>query len=264
MAAMTEFSGTGDPARSLALLWRASAPSPRGRGPRPGLTVDQVVEAAIGVADREGLGALSMRRVAAELGVGTTSLYTYVPGKPELLDVMIDTVAGEALPPDDAGGRWRERLAAVARDNWALFRRHPWLLQVATGRPPLGPHITEKYERELRAVDGIGLTDVEMDAVLGLVIGHAETAARRAVEAAQVRERSGQTDAQWWAANAPLLGRVLDAGRFPTASRVGTAAGEAFGAASDPEHAFAFGLERVLDGVAALLAARGEPTGDPG
>ncbi|MFI7126493.1 TetR/AcrR family transcriptional regulator [Nonomuraea sp. NPDC050153] len=249
-----EYSGKGDPARSLALLWRTSERASR-KG-KPELGVDRIVRAAIEVADAEGLQALSMRRVAERLGVGTMSLYTYVPGKPELFDVMLDTVYGETARPQDVPGGWRGRLEQIARENWALYLRHPWLLQVAASRPVLGPNVTAKYDYELRAVDGIGLTDLEMDSVITLVAGFVHGTARGAVEAAQAESQTGMTDEQWWAAHAPFLSRISDAARYPTASRVGQAAGEALNAAYSPEHAFEFGLQRVLDGIEALVNRR--------
>jgi AcrR family transcriptional regulator len=249
----TEYSGSGDPARSLALLWRTPE-----RPGRKGLSVDRIVRAAIEVADAEGLAALSMRRVADRLGVGTMSLYTYVPGKAELIDVMLDTVYGELPAPGEVAGGWRAELELLARANWALYRRHPWMLHVAVSRPVLGPNAMAKYELELRAVDGIGLTEVEMDSVVSLVAGHVEGAARRAVEAAAAEQRTGMTDQQWWSAHAPLLSQLVDRDRFPTAARVGTAAGEAHGAAYDPDHAFEFGLQRVLDGIEVLVRTRAE------
>lgn len=253
---MTEYTGKGDPARTMALLWRESERPSGTRGRRPGLGVDRVVRAAVEVADTEGLAALSMRRVAERLGVGTMSLYTYVPGKAELLDVMLDTVYGEALGGDRPGVGWRAELARISRRNWALYQRHPWLLQVATGRPSLGPNTMAKYERELRTVAGLGLTDVEMDSVVTAVGGYVHGAARGAVEAAQAESQTGMTDEQWWTAHAPFLARVFDAERFPTAARVGTAVGEALGSAYDPRHAFEFGLERMLDGIEALVRSR--------
>ncbi|CCH31595.1 TetR/AcrR family transcriptional regulator C-terminal domain-containing protein [Actinosynnema sp. NPDC047251] len=244
-------SGGGDPARTLSVLWRTTSPTAR-----KDLGVDRIVAVAVALADAEGLGALSMRRVADKLGVGTMSLYTYVPGKAELIDVMVDTVHGETARPHDVPGGWRGRLTRVARENWALHLRHPWLLEVATNRAVLGPNVAAKYDYELGAVDGIGLSDVEMDAVLGLVLGHVRASARLAVEAAQVEQRTGLTDEQWWRAAAPFLARVFDPERFPTAARVGAAAGEAHGSAYSGEHAFEFGLERVLDGVEALVVSR--------
>jgi AcrR family transcriptional regulator len=248
---MTEFSGGGDPARSMALLWRTTE-----RAGRKGLSVDRIVEAAIAVADEEGLGALTMRRVAERLDVGTMSIYTHVPAKAELIDVMLDTVLAEVTGPDHAPGPWRERLEQVARGLRALYLRHPWLLHVATTRPPMGPNVIAKYEHELRAVDGIGLTDIEMDAVVTLINDFVHGTVRSAIEAAEVERRTGLTDEQWWYRQAPLLERVLDPARFPLAVRVGTAAGEEHQAAYDPEHAFAFGLQRVLDGIEALVRER--------
>jgi AcrR family transcriptional regulator len=252
MTAM-EYAGSGDPARSLALLWRAPG---TGRAGRSGLTVDRIVAVAIEVADADGLGALSMRRVAEKLGAGTMSLYTHVPSKAELIDLMLDTVQGETTRPDEVPGGWRARLELIARENWALYHRHPWLLQITMVRPVLGPNVTAKYEYELRAIDGIGLTDLEMDLVLTLIAGHVEGSARRSLEAAQAEQLTGVSDEQWWQARAPILGRLADFSRYPLASRVGTAAGEAYNSPYNAQEAFEFGLQRVLDGIEALLARR--------
>lgn len=261
---MSEFTGGGDPARSLALLGRTAVrPS---RGPRPSLDVDQIVVAAVSIADARGLAELSMRGVAEQLGVGTMSLYTYVPSKAELLDAMVDLVCAETARDDQPAGDWRARLEHVARDNWNLYRRHPWLLQLATCRPPLGPHVTAKYDYELRAIDGIGLTDVEMDTVIGLIVGHAQTSARMAVESAQVAQRSAMTDEQWWQANGPLFAKIFDPRSFPVAARVGASTGQAHNAASNPAYLFEFGLQRLLDGIEALILSRstgGSSSGQP-
>jgi AcrR family transcriptional regulator len=256
------YSGTGDPARSLALLWRG-----RQRPGRSGLSVDRIVAAAIEVADADGLPALSMRRVAEKLGVGTMSLYTHVPGKAELVDLMLDKAYGETLsrtgelsgktaPPEESAGAWRAKLEHVARENWALYHRHPWLLQVTTVRPVLGPNVTAKYEHELRAIDGIGLTDLEMDLVLNLVAGHVEGSARRSLESAQAEQLTGVSDEQWWRARAPILGNLVDYSQYPIASRVGSAAGKAYNSPYNAKEAFEFGLQRVLDGIEALIRTR--------
>ncbi|NHC13856.1 TetR/AcrR family transcriptional regulator [Motilibacter deserti] len=252
---MTEYTGRGDPTLGMQLLWGTrEAPS---RGPKPKLDVEAVVRAAIAVADAEGLPALSMRRIADELGTGVMSLYRYVPGKAELLDVMLDRVCAETARPEQVEGGWRARLELIAREEWALCLRHPWLLQLATSRPPLGPNVTAKYDYELRAVDGIGLTDLEMDAVVTLVSVFVHGVARGAVEAAAAPARTGMSDLEWWEAHAPLIDRVLDPERFPLAVRVGAAAGEEYQAAGSPEATFEFGLARLLDGVAVLVDGRG-------
>ncbi len=248
-----EYTGSGDPAKSLELLWR-KRPQPT-RGPKPALTVEGIVEAALRVADSEGIAAMSMRRVADELGAGAMTLYRYVPGKAELLDVMLDTVYGE-LPKRVVPGDWRAKLDEVARENRELYLKHPWMLHVAVSRPPLGPEVMAKYEYELAAVEGIGLTDVEMDATVALVNGYVHGAVRAAVEARQVIQHSGMTDKQWWLAHVPHLDRIADIDSFPLATRVGTAVGDEFDAPYDSDHAFEYGLSRLLDGVAALVKDR--------
>jgi AcrR family transcriptional regulator len=249
----SEYSGSGDPAKSLELLWRMRREPTR--GPKPALTVERIVAAALRIADAEGIAAMSMRRVADELGVGAMTLYRYFPGKGELLDVMLDTVYGE-LPRRTVDGDWRAKLDEVARENRELYLRHPWMLQIAVSRPPLGPHLMAKYEYELSAIEGIGLTDLEMDATIALVNGYVHGAVRTAVEARQVIQRSGITDKEWWLAHVPHLDQIADTKKFPLASRVGTTVGNEYDAPYDSGQAFEFGLARLLDGVAALLAER--------
>ncbi len=245
-------SSAGDPARTLELLWRDSAATSR-RGPAQGLSVDAVVVAAIALADNEGLEAVTMRRVAEGLGVAPMTLYTYVPSKAELLDLMLDTAYGWMPRTDTSGRSWRERLAAIADENRALYESHPWVASVSTVRPPLGPGLMDKYEHELRAFEGLGLGDVQMDASLTFLLSFVRACAQGASETRGAKQDSAIDDAQWWATNAPLLARVFDERSYPTAARVGAAAGAAHGSAYSPEHAYKFGLERVLDGLAVLV-----------
>lgn len=244
----------GDPLRTIELLWGVERPPKR--GPRPRLAIPEITRAAVRIADAEGLAGVSVRRVAGELGVAAMSLYTYVPGKAELVDLMVDAVLGEIPRPDWESWDWRRRLETVARDNRALCLRHPWLLAVAMNRPVMGPNLIAKYDHELRAVEGVGLDDVEMDSVLTLVLGYVHGSARSQVDALDVQRRTGMSDAQWWELYGPALATVLDPERYPVAVRVGAAAGELHQAAYDPEHAFEFGLARLLDGVELLITRR--------
>jgi AcrR family transcriptional regulator len=237
------------------LMWfpeRAPADSPR-RGRRPGLTVTRVVEAAIALADAEGPDAVSMRRVAQELGVVPMTLYTYVPDKSALLDLMLDRVYLDMPHADHRGRPWRERLAAIAEENRALFERHPWAATLPAGRPPLGPGLAAKYEHELRAFDGLGLDALATDSALTFLLGFVQASARAASDHRAAVERSGQSDEQWWAANGPVLARVFTPETYPTATRIGAAAGEALGGAVNADHAYGFGLERVLEGLGVLI-----------
>jgi AcrR family transcriptional regulator len=256
----TEHTGTGDPARSMALLWRRPAEDRPRRGRRPSIDVDRIVAAAVGIADTEGLGALSMRRVAGALGVGAMTLYNHVPGKGELVDLMVDLVLGELYVAEGTDGGtvagpdgWRERLTAMARANWDLYLRHPWLLQVGTARPPLGPNLMAKYERELAAVDGLGLRAVEMDLVVTLVNGFVRGTVVGVQEKAEAELASGVSEDEWWKATEPYVAQVFDPERFPTVAWVGPAAGEELQAATDPYRSFDFGLARLLDGIGVLV-----------
>lgn len=248
----------GDPARTMELLWGGgSMPISRPRNGKPGLTLDRIVEAAVSVADAEGLDAVSMRRLAAELGVGAMSLYTHVPGKAELLEVMLDRVLSTLEPGDDTDAGWRERLTAAAHDYFQLLCAHPWMLGVvALSRPVLGPGGMAKYERELRAVEGLGLPDLDMDSVVTLLDSFVAGAARAAVDAAALAAR-GEADSEWWQSVAPHFEKVFDRERFPLAARVGATAGEHHNAAFSSAHAFEFGLARLLDGVGALIVGGG-------
>jgi AcrR family transcriptional regulator len=247
----TDRSSAGDPDRTLALLWRVAGESRR--GPRQGLSVDRVVDTAVALADTHGLGALTMRRLAQAVGVAPMTLYTYVPGKAELLDLMLDAVYARMPRTETAGRPWRDRVAAVAEENRALLAAHPWVAAVSTSRPPLGPGQMAKYEHELRALDGLGLSDVELDAALAHLLAFVRAHARDAADALAAERESRMDDEQWWARNAPLLARVLDEAAYPTAARVGTAAGQAHGSAWNADHAWRFGLRVVLDGLAARV-----------
>jgi AcrR family transcriptional regulator len=244
----------GDPARTLALLWRLDE-RPR-RGPERGLDLDTIVGTATALADRAGLEAVTMRRLARELGVATMSLYTYVPGKDELIDLMVDAAYQRMPRADTTAQPWRQRLVAIADDNRALYLAHPWAATVSTLRPALGPGLMAKYEHELAALEGLGLTDLEMDDALTYLLSFVQANARAANDARAAQLASAMDDRQWWAANAPLLARIVDERAYPLAARVGSAAGAAHGSAYDPNHAYRFGLDRVLDGLAAIIDAR--------
>jgi hypothetical protein len=174
---------------------------------------------------------------------------------------MFDSAYGELyedVTTPSQQGEWRDALRYIAEQNWKLYRSHPWMLQLTTGRPVLGPHAMLKYEAELRPLDNLGLSDVEMDAVLTLLISHVEGCARSQVNLERTQRDTGMSDAEWWVSNEPILAKIIDTNRFPVAARVGSSTGEAFQAASSPEHALAFGLERILAGITELMEEKTE------
>ncbi len=248
-------SGAGDPALTLALLWRHALPGDgSGHGPRKGLSVDAIVAGAIGLADAEGMDAVSMRRVATAIGSAPMTLYTYVPGRDELVELMLDEVYRAMLGRNgDRHDTWRVEVRNVIDTNRELYERHPWLATVDTTRPALGPGAIAKYDRELSAFDGHGLDEVTMDAALSWTLAFVRDWARTAGAAVAVKESTALTEQQWWDRAGPLLGQVLDPAGYPLAVRVGGAAGQAQGAAWDAARAYDFGVHRVLDGLAPLF-----------
>ncbi|WP_228974180.1 TetR/AcrR family transcriptional regulator [Streptomyces sp. DH12] len=245
----TTTSGSGDIVRSLELLWGTEAPSTR--GPRRGLTLERIVTAAVGLADAEGLGAVSMRRLSTELGVGTMSLYRYVPGKAELLDLMLDRVQG--LPPDTVvteQADWRAAVETLARGYLDLYRRHPWLLKVNQSRSVLGPSTLRGLESALGGLRGMGLSDPETLSVIIAVQSFVGGIARMEIEAVEAAKETGVSDEEFWKSQEPILARAMESGRFPLMAQLSD---DTFSAEFDH---FAFGLRCLLEGFEAVVARR--------
>lgn len=240
----------------LDLLW--GRPPRRARGPRPSLTVEQVTDIAIELADESGLDAVSMKRLAERLQVGTMTLYTYVPDKAALLALMLDRVVGEvtlAEPSED----WRGHLRRSAEALLALYRRHPWTMQINVEGPPLAPNQMRYLESLLQALSKTGLGRGEaLDIALSLtyfVLGTAKTTggvldAERTSPLSPEEIRAGRSEA---------VRRVLDPAAFPLALEAMT---ESIDGAPPGglwnSLGFAFGLDRFIDGIAAYAEARGK------
>jgi AcrR family transcriptional regulator len=197
-----------------------------------------------GTADAEGLPALSMRRVAADLGSGTASLYRYVASRDELLDLMIDEVKG--AEHTELTGDWRADLESVARQVRATLLRHPWLSGEIPGRPALGTNSLRRHEAALLAAapltGDITFAAAAVDVVLAYVFG---TVTQELAEL-QAQRRSGLTKEQWQASVGPYIREVIESGEYPQFSRRVIE-----GADRTAEEVFAFGLAVVLDGIAA-------------
>lgn len=249
-----EFNDGGDPQRSLERLWGRHEPGRR--GPKQRLSTAEVVDAAIVLADSEGVQALSMRKVAQAVGVSPMSLYTYVPSKAELLDLMFDRALGETVDPDDSVTRWRDRLAFMARERWTLSERHPWLLDLATHRPPLGPNMMRKALAMLGALANMGLAPEETVLAADALQDYITGALRSAREAREAEALSGLSDEQWFAIVWPVLEKHLDPQNFQTVSRLSEARRERTRSPDQRAARFEFGLERVLDGLEMFINTR--------
>jgi AcrR family transcriptional regulator len=220
-------------------LWGGRPPPTR--GPKPALSLDGIADAAIAVADAEGLAAVSMQRVAADLGYTKMSLYRYLPGKAELVALMVERGLGAAPELSEVG--WREALTEWTRLLMGSFLRHPWSLAATVGARPLGPHELSWMESALSVLAGTPLTGGERLDAMVVLVGHARMLAEQA--AAQ------HAEAQLSSAIAQVLAQHGD--RFPQLS--GAMAEAA--AAGEQDQAFDFGLARILDGLEALIGSRG-------
>ncbi|WCN81344.1 TetR/AcrR family transcriptional regulator C-terminal domain-containing protein [Micromonospora sp. LH3U1] len=219
------------------------------RGPTRGVTRDQVVRAAMEIADAEGLPALSMRRIATELDVPTMSLYRQVRGKEQLLLLMADAAfAAHRLPHTFPPG-WRAHLELLCRLQWSIYRRHPWLAQVISlTRPLMAPHAVAHTEWALRALAGHGLDPHTQLHLVAALANHVRGTAVNLEREAEAEQDTGLTDDEWMVAQADVLNGLLAAGEFPHLSRLTRSAVDL-----NVESLFEFGLQRLLDGMAQLL-----------
>ncbi len=252
-----DIAGRGDPLKTLHLLWGRTDP-PR-RGPKARVSLGDLVSAAVAIADAEGIEAVSPRRVAEAVGTSSMSFYTHIPDKAVLLDLMLDAVSGPAEGESPVSmnfdpARWRDNVTLVAREYRAFFLRHPWVSQVSSHRPVLGPNTLKAYEHFLSTFDGLGLSEVEMDLSVSMVANYVHGAVRDVLRASQVKAQTGISDDDWWYTIAPFL-ETIDFSPYPVSSRVGPVVGELYGL-GNPDMAFDFGLERLLDGLATLIASK--------
>ncbi|MFJ6618915.1 TetR/AcrR family transcriptional regulator [Kitasatospora sp. NPDC091335] len=228
---------------TVRLLW--GPPAKPTRGPKPALSLERIAAAGVEVADAEGLGAVSMQKVAGLLDFTKMSLYRYVPGKAELVALMVES-AVDAPPAASEGADWREQLTTWAHHLADSFARHPWLLDATVGPRALGPKELAWLERVVAALDGHGLTGPErMDAAV-LLAGHVRGIAAQSRAAGPADTPETELLA--------ALGTVVreHADRFP-------AVAAAMADAGGRDQALEFGLERILDGLAALIERRTNP-----
>jgi AcrR family transcriptional regulator len=220
------------------VIW--ARPERAARGPRPAHSRAEIADAAVRVADADGLDAVSMRKVAAEIGCGTMSLYNYVAGKEDLYELMVDAVSGEYVFPDRPSGDWRADLLAVARQTRALMHRHPWLTKVLSQRYILGPNVLRYSDYclwVLESLDRDSGTKMELIGVInGLVTAYV------ANELAM-----GEGAPREVATRMAYLARELGGGQYP---RLAAALGSA-PAPTDPDATFERVLGRILNGYAA-------------
>jgi AcrR family transcriptional regulator len=240
----------------VALLW-GRRPAGR-RGPKATLSVDEITRAAVRVADAAGLAAVSMARVATELGCATMALYRHVRSKEELLLLMAD--AAYEQPPAELGeGDWRARLTAWTTGLLDVLRRHPWFREIPIDGPPMGPGNLLWLDRALAALDDTGLDDgAKLAVVMGLLpLTHGQARLTAGLEAGYAADPE-----RFNRGYGTTLGALVEPGRFPALSRAiaagvfdAPASGGAEELGEELDAGFRFALERYLDGVAGFIAA---------
>lgn len=232
--------------RGIALAWGiAAAPQ---RGPKREMSVEKIVEAAVELADSDGIGAVSMAAVAAKLGFTPMSLYRYVSAKDDLLLLMREEATG--LPPEayrEQDG-WRAKLRMLAEAQVLIYLRHPWLLSLPITGSPITPNSSAWLDAGLDSVADTALTDDERVAVALAITGHARWYGMVLAGYDEQSRSSGLSPDEVTALEAALFDRVITAEEYPALRRAIDAG--AFLAEGDP---FRYGLERILDGVETYL-----------
>ena len=222
------------------------------KGPKPALSLPRIVDAAVRVADAEGLDAVPMGRVAAELGAAPMSLYRHVSAKDELLTLMADAAWGDSPGLPAPGEGWR---AGLSRWAWALragAKRHPWVVRIPLNSLPIMPREVAWFEHALACMRDTGLTEARKASVIMLLAGYVRNLATTEAGIAAAIQASGMSPAEWMSSYAGLLRQLTDPQRFPALTAAGV-----FDAEDGPDDEFIFGLDRILDGIEVLIAAAG-------
>lgn len=236
----TVVAATADPVR----------PAPPART-EPDLSRERIVRTAMGIADREGLAQLSMRRIATELGGATMSLYRHVASKDELVIYMIDTALGEEPLPAEPPAGWRARLELSSRLQWKYFRRHPWLATaLSMSRPQLIPNGMRHTEWALAALDGLGLSVQAAMDVHVTVFGFARGLALNLEREAQDEADTGMTSDEWAQTHEADFAAIIAGGGYPMMRRL-----IATELDLNLDTLFEFGLARLLDGFERYFAS---------
>ena len=231
-------------------IWMDSGqPAGRTRGPKRTYSREMITEVAVQIADGEGLQAASMRRIASEIGAGVMTLYPYISNRDDLIELMVDHVAGDMKLPDEPG-EWRDALSLVAMEMRAMWLRHPWAAVRTPGHPIWGPNSLRVQEYLLSALDRFGLSVDEHLSLIGLLTGYVESFVRAEVGWAEETRRTGVDVHEWMRRTEPYARKIVAEGRYPRFSRMMM---ETSAPHMEPDARFGYGLERVLDSIAASL-----------
>ena len=240
------------PATTTQLKAKSSGTTEKGLG-----RAQDILHAARALLAAEGYAGLSMRKVASHLGVGAMSLYTYVPGRSELVELMIDRAYGEQQLPDPAQG-WRARVESHSQGVWRLYQAHPWLLDHNLTRLPVGPNVLDSEESLYAAIAAAGVPPSRIVAIYNVITWHVFGMARAQISDAEEARHTGVSAEAYWMARNSFWATYFDPERYPNISAIWEAGGF-----DDPDTAdFDKMLTRLLDAIELLIRPRDART-DP-
>lgn len=251
---MDDENGSGLPASVQAAWGLQARPA---KGPKPALSLDRIVAAAVRIADTDGLAAVSMSKVAAEVGATAMALYRYVGSKDELLTLMVDTGLGPPPEVPQPGQSWRAGLAAWA---WAVsdsYRRHPWALRVPLSGIPALPNQFAWMDRGLHCLSNSGLGAQEQLSAILLISNLVRVYRSIEIDIDIAFETSGSTPDEVMASYGRNFAKLVTPERFPFLSKA--IATGVLDKADPMDDELSFGLERVLDGIETLISRAGPP-----
>jgi AcrR family transcriptional regulator len=248
--------------RAVALSWGV-AERPQ-RGPKRELSIERIVDAAIEIADAEGLGAVSMSRVAASLGFTTMSLYRYLTSKDDLLLLMQDTVCAVPIPPEEEDGDWRQGMRDWVAVSMSVIAAHPWWGDIPVSGIPMTPNNLAVLDWGLRVMKDLPLTDLEKMSTALLLASYARAVGIVERDVARAADQYG-ADSVSGEAFAGALAELVTPERFPYLGPLVASGAYTAPPGEDGQDDFAFGLERILDGIERYVDARraGEPVAAP-
>ncbi|MEP7382101.1 MAG: TetR/AcrR family transcriptional regulator [Gemmatimonadota bacterium] len=239
--------------RRSGLLWEDRSRSTR--GPRAAFTPEEVVRAAVSLADEEGFGAVTMQAVSARLGFTTMAIYRYFPNKEALYDAIVDAGLGSPPRADDPSGPWRPAVTRWAHAKREMLCARPWLAELPFVAAPHGPNWLSWLEALAAPLSRTGLSAADLGQMISVIDGYTRGASDTSIALARSRARGVSVQA-WAAAVGADLGRAIGDPRFTVFASILTAASE--GTARSMTESFDFGLQRVLDGVELYMTAGSE------
>lgn len=247
-----------NPEHTLELLWASYNNSSKTNkyGPKASLNVKKIVDEAINIADNEGIKALTVRNIANRLSIAPMSVYTYILNKNELIILMIDSIYLLNELENNEFDNWISGVKQISDNNINMFLNHPWLLEVYSERPTLGPGSLIKYEKELSVFENLGLNDIEIDSCLNFLLNFVRTSALDIINNKKLIKESNLNNNDWWQTNEQSFLKFYPQNQFPLSERVGSSVGEFYQGPYNANFAYEFGLNMIIESFKNIISTK--------